>query len=136
MRYALLACALLLGCGDSGNPGMPGPLVGAYTVQIAANGKMDDDVMSVSPASNDGVLLDFVYGISQVRCDLMGASSVSIPRQKLHVSHSTGIADGVATGSGTIGTDGTVDIKIDLVTAGIGPMDGTPVTYEITGSKN
>ena len=137
----LLFAGLTAGCG-SAPPPMTSALLGAYSVMITANGKSDADEMNVSPASNNGVLLDFVYGISQVRCQVEGSSAITIQRQILHVSHSTGVADGYGTGSGTIDPSGPVNLTIDLVTPGLAPLDGgtqtdagVDVTYTITGMK-
>jgi hypothetical protein len=130
------------GCGDSTGSAPPMALLGSYSVMISANGKSDSDEMTVSPASNNGVLLDFVYGISQVRCQVDGSTGLTIQRQVLHVSHSTGVADGYATGMGTIDASGMVNITLDLVTPGLAPVDGgtpsdggTDVKYTITGMK-
>jgi hypothetical protein len=143
MRSLLLTLALLTaaGCGGSAS-GMPESLVGMYKITIEANNKKDDDTMNVALGSNHGVLLDFVYGISQVRCGVVGSTGLTIPRQILHVSHSTGVMDGTAAGMGTIAADGTVNITLDLATAGVDPPDGsagdggTAVTYTIEGTRN
>ena len=139
----LLFATFAAGCGSSAPPPMPNAVVGNYAVVIDANGKMDMDQMTMSVGSNQNVLLDFVYGISQVRGTLAGATQLTLPRQTLHVAHSTGVADGVATGEGTIAADGSIDITLHLTTAGFGPSDGGsgagasgPVDYHITGMKN
>src|SRR4051812_16430480 len=98
---------LVAGCGDDRPPPNPGGAVGYYTVQIEANGKTDDDTMYTSVGSNNNLLLNFRYGISQVRASIAGSSELRFPRQTVHVDHSIGVADGVATGSGTIAADGT-----------------------------
>jgi hypothetical protein len=143
LLYLFLATASLplAGCGSDSNA-MPSALLGNYSVMITSGGKSDVDEMTVSPASNSGVLLDFVYGISQVRCQVDGASGLTIQRQVLHVSHATGVADGYGTGSGTIDGSGVVNIMIDLVTPGLSPPDGGASSdggvdqiYTITGTK-
>jgi hypothetical protein len=141
LAMRLLACALLAalaGCGGSAS-GNPSAIEGNYTVQISANNKTDDDEMTINPASNNGVLLDFVYGISPVRCAVMGSNQITIPNQMLQVDHSTGRAQGVGSGGGTI-DGGMVDITIDLESPGFGPTDGGQggggkVSYHITGMK-
>lgn len=138
--WLALALVSLAGCNNGGTP-MPMALVGNYKVMIAANGKMDVDTMSVTLGADNGVLLNFVYGISEVRCGVTGSTGLTIPRQVLHVSHSTGTYDGTGSGMGTIAQDGTVDITIDLSTPGFDPPDGsasdggTAVAYAISGTR-
>lgn len=150
---ASLALSLTLaaaGCGSPPPPAMPTPVLGNYSVVIEANGRMDDDRMYVTIGSANNILLNFLYGISQVRGTLTGSTDLSLPRQTLHVQHSIGVADGVATGGGKFvispesGMAEDVDFTITLTTAGFGPADGGgsglggsgAVDYHITGTRN
>ncbi len=135
---ACFACTLFSGCSDPIVPVDTTPLLGNYSITITANGKSDGDTVTINRGSDNYVLLNFVFGISQVRCAVGGSGSLTLPRQVLHVSHSTGVADGMATGTGKIDAEGKIELEIDLMTPGIGPSDGGagPVVYQIAGMRN
>jgi hypothetical protein len=135
----VLAAALVAGCGSNTPTGMPMAVLGTYDVQVEANGKTDAGiVMTALIGSNNTVVLEFTAGISSIRCSIAGSTMLTLPRQTIDVDHASGPASGTATGGGTISADGTVDIGIDLVTAGYGTDagSGAPVHYHITGKKH
>jgi hypothetical protein len=102
-----LACVLGLGialaaggCGGGGMEGIPKQFPGTYKVMIASGGKTDADTMSISEGINSTALLDFVYGISQIRALVIVPTKLNIVPQTLHVSHSGGASsDGGAGGA-------------------------------------
>jgi hypothetical protein len=126
------------GCGSS-SAGKA--IEGTYTVMIASMGKSDPDVMSVTPGTNDQLLLTFVAGVTTdvgainangLRADLKGSSKVSLAAQPVHIDHSTGSVTGTVTGDGTLNGDGTCDVTLHFTPdSGVGEQD-----YEITGSKD
>jgi hypothetical protein len=72
-----------------------------------------------------------------VRCSVQGSTGLTLPRQTLEVSHSTGEANGLATGSGTLTSD-MIDLTIHLNTIGFATPDGgsmSTVDYHITGKR-
>lgn len=140
---ALVASSLLAACGKEPPP-KPEAFLGTYDVQIERDGLVDDNIMTVTLGSKDNVLLNFEFGVSQVRCKVHGDTDLLLPRQTLHVSHSTGVADGVATGMGALDMDGNFDLTIDLISfapgisldAGFDTDGGLPsVPYHITGTR-
>ena len=133
---AFLAAAAS-GCGDDSPPPMPAAVLGTYDVDVTANGKTDHTIMTVSQGSNLNVLLNFTMGISTVRCQMIGSTQLTLPRQTLHVAHASGVADGQATGGGTISAAGAVDLTINLTTAGFGGDAGASggVEYKFTGAR-
>jgi hypothetical protein len=137
----LTLCAVLAsGCGGSGPGAQPGAFVGSYTVVITSNGKTDMDEMTITQGSGSAVLLSFVFGFSTIRANVIGSTDLVLPRQTLHVDHSTGVSDGQATGDGTLMMDGSFDMTIHLTGTGIGPIpDGGTmpmVDYHVTGTKS
>ena len=138
-RSTLVAAALLLGagCGDDAPPPNPSALLGTYGVDVSANGKTDRTIMTVSLGSSDAVLLNFTMGISTVRCQVMGSTELTLPRQTLHVDHASGVAEGQATGGGTIDAMGAVDLTISLSTVGFATDAGAngAVDYTIKGQR-
>src|SRR4051812_35003940 len=106
LRIAAPAMAVALGlvvsgCGEDVAPPMPAAVLGTYDVDVEAMGKTDHTIMTISQGSNQNVLLNFTMGISTVRCQMIGATMLVLPRQTLHVAHASGVADGQATGGGT-----------------------------------
>lgn len=142
MKWSLVGlafyCAVAsLGCGSSPSGKA---LVGSYNVMIAAGGKSDPDIMSVSLGSGGSMLLTFAAGITTdvggvnpdgLRATLKSASMLTIDSQPAHVDHSTGQLDGRLNGSGTINGDGTCDITLHFSPA----AGGTPQDYAVTGAK-
>jgi hypothetical protein len=90
--------------------------------------------MNVSAGSGGTVLFDFVYGISQIRASLSDAT-LTIPRQVLHIEHSTGPADGVSTGMGTLGSS-MVSFTLMVEQTGTTGDGGTMATYTVMGTKS
>ena len=125
------------GCGDDSPPPMPAAVLGTYDVDVAANGKTDHTIMTISQGSNQNVLLNFTMGISTVRCQMIGSSQLMLPRQALRVAHGSGLAEGQATGGGTISAAGEVDLTVNLNTAGFGSDAGASagVDYKFTGMR-
>jgi len=116
-------------------------LEGTYSVMISANGKSDPDVMTVSPGTDDKLLLTFVAGITTdvgavnangLRADLMDSSKVTLAAQPVHIDHSTGFVSGTVTGEGTLNGDGSADLTLHFtVESGVGGAQD----YTIAGSK-
>lgn len=136
---ALLAAAILLcaGCGDDAPPANPAAVLGTYSVDVSANGKTDHTIMTISQGSGENVLLNFTAGFSTVRCQVMGGTQLSLPRQTIQVDHASGVAEGQATGGGTIDASGAVDLAISLSTVGFATDagDSGAVEYTITGQR-
>lgn len=126
-----------VGCGEDAPPPDPQALLGTYDVDVTANGKTDKTVMTVSLGSSQNVLLNFTMGISTVRCQVMGSTQLTLPRQTIKVAHASGVAEGQATGGGTITADGAVDLKISLSTVGFATDAGAngAVEYVFTGQR-
>ncbi|MCU1283563.1 MAG: hypothetical protein JWM53_7109 [bacterium] len=126
------------GCGSSA---AGKALLGTYSVMISSMGKSDPDVMTVSPGTDDKLLLTFVAGVTTdvgavnangLRADLNDSSKVSLSAQPVHIDHSTGSVSGKVTGDGALNGDGTCDVTLHFVTdAGVG---GTQ-DYVISGMK-
>jgi hypothetical protein len=142
MKWSLLGlafyCAVAsLGCGSS--PAGKA-LVGSYNVMIAANGKSDPDIMTVSLGSGGSMLLTFAAGITTdtgsvnpdgLRATLKSSSMLIIDPQPAHIDHSTGQLDGRLNGSGTINGDGSCDLTLHFMPAN----SATPQDYAVTGAK-
>jgi len=139
-RLALLLLAVAAGCGGNGPPLNPNAFVGSYAVTVTANGQTDMDLMDVVAGADETVLLTFTYGFHpDIRCLVSGSTGLTVPRQTLHVEHSTGELDGQATGMGTL-MNGSFALTLELVTPGIAAPDGGanstgPVTYQVAGKK-
>ena len=134
----IIYCALAsFGCGSS-TAGKA--LLGSYSVMISSMGKSDPDVMTVSPGTEEKLLLTFAAGITTdvgavnadgLRAGLADSSKVTLDAQPAHIDHSTGSLSGTVTGTGTLGGDGSCDIMLHFVAD-----DGmTTQDYEISGSK-
>jgi hypothetical protein len=142
MKWSLLAlafyCAVAsLGCGSSPSGKA---LVGSYNVMIAANGKSDPDIMTVSLGSAGTMLLTFAAGITTdvggvnpdgLRATLKSSSMLTIDPQPAHIDHSTGQLDGRLSGSGAISGDGSCDITLHFTAT----SSTTPQDYAVTGAK-
>ena len=104
---------------------------------MEANGKTDHTIMTITAGSNQNVLLSFTMGISIVRCQMIGATQLMLPRQTIRVQHASGIAEGTATGMGTITAEGAVDLTIHLSTVGFATDAGAngAVEYHFTGQR-
>src|SRR5579884_1480158 len=105
---SLIYCAFAsFGCGSSA-PGTE--LLGSYGVMISSMGKTDPDVMTVTPGSDDKLLLTFAAGVTTdpgaVNADGLrasyGASKLTLESQPVHIDHSTGSVTGTVTGDGTL----------------------------------
>ncbi len=116
-------------------------LLGTYGVMISSMGKSDPDVMTVSPGTNDKLLLTFVAGVTTdvgavdangLRADLKSSSTVSLVSQPVHIDHSTGSVSGTVTGEGTLSGDGSCDVTLHFTTDA---MTGAVQDYEISGMK-
>lgn len=125
------------GCGEDAPPPNPQALLGTYDVDVTANGKTDHTIMTVSLGSGQNVILNFTMGISTVRCQVMGSTQLTLPRQTIKVAHASGVAEGQATGGGTISADGAVDLTISLSTVGFATDAGAngAVDYVFTGQR-
>ena len=142
MKWSLFALAFYCavapsGCGSSASGKT---LVGSYNVMIAANGKSDPDVMTVTLGSNGNVLLTFEAGITTdpgtangdgLRAMLKSSTMLTLDSQPAHIDHSTGELDGQISGSGTMGGDGSCDITFSFLPVNM----RDPLTYAVTGSK-
>jgi hypothetical protein len=133
---ALVGAVLATAACNSGPTPVPAAMIGSYAVEIASSGKTDSGiVMTVTVGSNMNVLLTFTAGVyGEIRCQLGGTTMLVLPRQTVEVDHSSGPASGLATGTGSITADGTVDITVTL--SADGNVDsGTATSYHITGKK-
>jgi hypothetical protein len=132
-------CAIASSGCDSSSAGKA--LLGTYGVMISSMGKSDPDLMTVSPGTNDKLLLTFVAGVTTdvgavdangLRADLTDSSKVSLASQPVHIDHSTGSVSGNATGEGTINSDGSCDVTLHFTTDA---MTGGVQDYVISGMK-
>jgi hypothetical protein len=133
-------CAIASSGCDSSAAGKA--LLGTYSVMISSMGKSDPDVMSVSPGTDDKLLLTFVAGVTTdvgavdangLRAALSGSSKVSLASQPVHIDHSTGSVSGLVTGDGTINGDGTCDVTLHFTTdTGTGGVQD----YVVSGMKD
>ena len=107
---------------------------------ISSMGKSDPDLMTVSPGTDDKLLLTFAAGITTdvgavnangLRANLANSSMVSLDAQPAHIDHSTGSLSGMVTGMGTLAADGSCDITLHFVADDTVTMQD----YEIAGSK-
>jgi hypothetical protein len=143
MKSLLCACTIIYcaiassGCGSSA---AGKALLGSYSVMISSMDKSDPDVMTVSPGTDDALLLTFAAGITTdvgavnangLRADLKNSSSVTLDAQPAHIDHSTGSITGTVTGTGKLDGDGTCDIMLHFVSDDMVTMQD----YEISGSK-
>jgi hypothetical protein len=127
------------GCGSSA---AGKELLGTYSVMISSMGKSDPDVMTVSPGTDDKLLLTFVAGVTTdvgaidangLRADLKSSSQVSLGSQPVHIDHSTGSVSGTVTGEGMINGDGTCDVTLHFTTDA---MAGGVQDYVISGTRD
>jgi hypothetical protein len=141
VRRLLVVLAFGLMVGGCRKPVGPEDFEGTYEVMIEANGRSDRTRMFASPGSSGAVLLDFTFGISQLRCRIAPPEGLAIDTQPVRVQHSTGTMDGVASGEGTISAEGAVDLTLQVETAGADggtPADGggsASLNLRITGSR-
>ena len=136
---ALAFLVLAAGCGSEAPVSMPGLFLGRYDVEVTALGKTDTDQMNAVLGAGNTVLLTFVFGISDVRAQAIGTDTLSLPRQTIRVAHSTGTADGFATGDGTL-VDDKLDLTLHLTPVGGGAPSGDGgaggvVDYVISGTR-
>ncbi len=142
MKSLLCACIITYcaiassGCGSSD---AAKAVEGSYTVMIASMGKSDPDVMTVSPGTDNKVLLTFAAGITTdvgavnangLRSDF-SLPKVTLSAQPAHIDHSTGSLSGMVTGQGVLNADGICDITLHFASGG-----GLLQDYEITGTKD
>ena len=126
------------GCGSSS---AGSAVIGSYSVMISSMGKSDPDVMTVSPGTDDKLLLTFAAGVTTdvgavnangLRADFKGSSKVSLAAQPAHIDHSTGSISGMVTGDGVLNGDGSCDVTLHFADpSGVGSMQD----YEIVGTK-
>lgn len=126
--------------GGCRKPVGPEDFAGTYDVMIEANGLADRTRMFASPGASGTVLLDFTFGISQLRCRITSPEGLALDSQSARVQHSTGTMDGVVSGEGTISTEGAVDLTLEVETGGADggvPADGGSAsrTLRVTGSR-
>jgi hypothetical protein len=134
----IIYCALASSGCNSNAPGKE--LLGSYSVMISSMGKSDPDVMTVSPGTEDKLLLTFAAGITTdvgavnangLRADLKSSSMVSLDPQPAHIDHSTGSISGMVTGMGSLSADGSCDVTLHFVSDDMATMQD----YEIAGTK-
>ncbi len=106
---------------------------------ISSMGKSDPDLMTVTPGSDNKLLLTFAAGITTdpnavntdgLRADLKDSSKVSLAAQPAHIDHSTGSLSGMVTGEGTLMSDGSAMLTLHFT-----PATGAEQDYTIAGSK-
>ncbi|HEX2573445.1 MAG TPA: hypothetical protein VH877_28105 [Polyangia bacterium] len=140
MRGLLAVLGFGLVAGGCHKPVGPEDFAGTYEVLIEANGQADRTRMYASPGSSGTVLLDFTFGISQLRCRIVQPDRLVLDTQTARVEHSTGIMDGALSGEGTINAQGAVDLTLQVETAsadGGVPADGgtASMSLHVTGSR-
>lgn len=140
VRGLLVVLAFGWMVGGCRKPTGPEDFAGTYEVMIEANGQSDRTRMFASPGSSGTVLLDFTFGISQLRCRIVQPDALALDTQSARVQHSTGIMDGVVSGEGTISAEGAVDLTLQVETAGAdggAPADGgsASLNLHLTGSR-
>jgi hypothetical protein len=128
------------GCGRDESKVSPEDFDGTYEVMIEANGRSDRTRMFALPGSDGALLLNFTFGISELRCQLAEQGRLTLATQPVRVQHSTGTMDGVASGEGTISAEGAVDLTLQVEVAGTDggmPTDGGSggLSLRITGNR-
>jgi hypothetical protein len=142
MRWSSLALLFYCAIASSGCSASTAgkALVGSYNVMIASGGKSDPDVMTVTLGSGGAMLLTFEAGITTdqagpnpdgLRATLMNSTMLTLEAQPVHIDHSTGELDGNVSGSGSIGADGTCNLKLLFTAVG----STAPSEYDVTGSR-
>jgi hypothetical protein len=142
MKSLLCACAIVYcaiassGCGSSA---AGTELLGSYSVMISSMGKSDPDVMTVSPGTDDKLLLSFVAGVTTdvgavnangLRADFKDSSKLSLAMQPVQIDHSTGSQAGTVTGEGVLMGDGTATLTLHFTS-----MSGVMQDYDVSGTK-
>jgi hypothetical protein len=141
MKWSWLGVALYCAVASSGCSSSTAgkALVGSYNVMIAAGGKSDPDIMTVSLGSNSSLLLTFAAGITTdvggvnpdgVRATVKSATMINIDAQPAHIDHSTGQLDGSLSGAGIINSDGSCDMTLHFIVGGAATQD-----YAVTGNR-
>ena len=155
VAFFLASASFVSGC-NSPSTSTTG-IVGSYNVTIAAMGKTDNDILTITPGTAHTLLFTFIAGITT---DAMGTNpnglhvvldgtTVTIPPQPCHIDHSTGSLDGTINGSGMLAADGSmISVMLHYAPTNLAfkDADGNPIQipdggtvptldYDLEGAK-
>lgn len=115
--------------------------LGSYAVTVTTSGKSDDDLLTVSKGTQGTLLLSFAYGITTdadgpnplgLRASIKD-QALTLESQPVNIDYSTGPADGLLDGEGTLAPDGNaISLTLHFVE---NTATATIVDYVVSGSK-